>query len=72
MVAKNDITGDSIQSKVNSQAYQDNYDRIFGKKKRPADFQDVLSTEECVVQALEAEDRITRNNAETQAVKQMD
>ena len=29
--AKNDITGDSIASKSNSKAYQDNYDLIFRK-----------------------------------------
>ena len=33
MVAKNDITGDSIQSRKNNKAYEDNFDRIFGKKK---------------------------------------
>lgn len=33
MTAKNDITGDSIQTKTISDAYRDNYDRIFGKKK---------------------------------------
>jgi len=32
MASKNDITGDSIKSKGPSQAYEDNYDRIFGKK----------------------------------------
>lgn len=32
MTAKNDITGDSIKSKNNSDAYRDNWDRIFGKK----------------------------------------
>ena len=32
MVTKNDITGDSIQSKGVSKAYLDNYDKIFGKK----------------------------------------
>lgn len=38
MVAKNDVTGDNIQSKVNSQAYKDNWDLIFGKnKKQPKD-----------------------------------
>lgn len=31
MVAKNDITGDSIQSRPSS-AYADNYDRIFRKQ----------------------------------------
>lgn len=33
MVAKNDITGDSIQSRPSS-AYEDNYDRIFRKQKQ--------------------------------------
>ena len=33
MVARNDITGDAIQTKTASQAYRDNYDLIFGKKK---------------------------------------
>lgn len=31
MVAKNDITGDSIQTKNSSQKYRDNYDLIFRK-----------------------------------------
>ena len=54
MVAKNDITGDSIQSRTNSKAYQDNYDLIFRKKKEDNtgvtqnEFQDVLSTEDCI------------------------
>jgi hypothetical protein len=37
MAAKNDITGDSIASRVNSKQYEDNFDRIFGKKPMPAD-----------------------------------
>ena len=32
MVAKNDITGDSIQSKTASQLYRDNFEKIFRKK----------------------------------------
>jgi hypothetical protein len=32
MAAKNDITGDSIQTKNSSQKYRDNYDLIFKKK----------------------------------------
>ena len=35
MVATNDITGDSIQTKGVSNAYRDNYDLIWGKKKTP-------------------------------------
>jgi hypothetical protein len=34
MVARNDITGDSIQTKGVTDAYRDNYDKIFGKKKK--------------------------------------
>jgi len=34
MVAKNDITGDSIQTKGTSDAYRDNYDGIFRKDKK--------------------------------------
>ena len=87
MVAKNDITGDSIQSKGNSKAYQENIVKIFGdkseEKERKArekaeyfaklndntgtsknEYYDTLSTEDC----LEYEDKITRNNEETQEV----
>ncbi len=32
MVAKNDVTGDSIQTKVTSKAYANNWDAIFGSK----------------------------------------
>lgn len=34
MIATNDITGQSIMSRSNSKEYEDNYDRIFGKKTR--------------------------------------
>ncbi len=34
MVAKNDITGDSIQTKGVTDDYRKNYDTIFGKKKK--------------------------------------
>jgi len=33
MSNKNDITGDTIISKTSNQAYDDGYDRIFGKPK---------------------------------------
>jgi hypothetical protein len=32
MAAKNDITGDSIASRVNNKQYEDNYELIFGNK----------------------------------------
>lgn len=37
MAAKNDVTGDRIASKANSQEYRDGMDRIFGKKKAKAE-----------------------------------
>lgn len=33
MASKNDITGDSIKTKIPSEQYRNNYDLIFGKKK---------------------------------------
>ena len=60
MAAKNDITGDSIQTRGISDAYRNNYDLIFGKKKKvdntgtdKNDYQDVLSTEECLDEKTE-------------------
>jgi hypothetical protein len=32
VVAKNDITGDSLKSRPATKKYADNWDRIFGKK----------------------------------------
>ena len=35
MVARNDVTGDKIQTKgVSSEEYKSNFDRIFGKKNK--------------------------------------
>lgn len=34
MAARNDITGDAIQSKKASQAYLDNFEGIFGPRKK--------------------------------------
>jgi len=31
MASKNDITGDTLQTKVPTNNYRDNYDKIFGK-----------------------------------------
>ena len=32
-MSKNDVTGDELRSKPNSDKYRSNYDSIFGKKK---------------------------------------
>ena len=34
MATRNDITGDELRSKTNTKAYEDNWDLIFGKKKK--------------------------------------
>ena len=42
MATKNDITGDSIQSRKTSKEYLDNYDKIFGKKNKNKISQDTM------------------------------
>lgn len=37
MASKNDITGDSIQTKTSTKAYEDGWDRIFGEKEEEFD-----------------------------------
>lgn len=71
MVAKNDITGDSIQTRGASEKYRNNYDLIFRKNKvedntgvSSNEYQDVLSTEDC----MEYDAPVTRYNQETQEV----
>lgn len=34
MTSKNDVTGDSIQTKIPSDSYRNNYDAIFRKKNK--------------------------------------
>ena len=36
-VAKNNITGDSIQSKIGNKSFDEGMDRIFGEKKKKDD-----------------------------------
>ena len=66
MVAKNDITGDSIQSKVNSKAYQDNLDKIFGDKSEEKERKAREKAEYFARLSAETEDKLTRYNEETQ------
>ena len=49
MASKNDITGDSLISKTNSKAYENNYDLIWGKKSALCDIcgKDLTTTKEC-------------------------
>ena len=51
MTAKNDITGDKIKSRVNTQSFDENFDRIFGKKKKYSeDFHDDDQREKALAQ----------------------
>jgi hypothetical protein len=68
MVAKNDITGDSIQSKVNSKAYQENLEKIFGDKSEEKERKAREKAEYFARLNAEREDKLTRNNEETQEV----
>lgn len=66
MVAKNDITGDNIQSKGNSRAYQDNLEKIFGDKSEEKERKAREKAEYFAKLNAEYEDKVTRNNEETQ------
>lgn len=46
MTARNDVTGDRIRSKSNSQQYKDNWDLIFGKKDDDQDTDKLTDEEE--------------------------
>lgn len=46
MAAKNDITGDAIQSRILSTEGRDNWDRIFGKKEKKYKWIEQGETEE--------------------------
>ncbi len=53
MSAKNDITGDLIKTKGHSPAYEDNYDRIFGKPKpKQADLFEGTEWDEARIDAI--------------------
>jgi lipid II:glycine glycyltransferase (peptidoglycan interpeptide bridge formation enzyme) len=65
MVAKNDITGDNIQSRGNSKAYAENLVKIFGDKSEEKALKAKEKAE--YFARLNAEtDKLTRNNEETQ------
>lgn len=40
MATRNDITGDEIKSKSSTKAYEDNWERIFGKKDKKENYTD--------------------------------
>lgn len=60
MTTKNNITGDSIKTKHNTQSYKDGWDRIFSpKKNEDSILDDVMDTwHENAVSSSEAENAI--------------
>lgn len=46
MTARNDITGAPIKTRANNKAYDEGWDRIFGKKEEPDDEKEELTDEE--------------------------
>lgn len=66
MVAKNDITGDSIQSRTNSKAYEENIVKIFGDKSEEKERKEREKAEYFARLSSETEDKLTRYNEETQ------
>ena len=60
MVAKNDITGDAIQSRNTTKAYSDNYDLIWGKK-TPAEI-DQAKYEDEAFESLENFNKMRKGN----------
>jgi lauroyl/myristoyl acyltransferase len=66
MVAKNDITGDNIQSRGNSKAYQENLEKIFGDKSEEKERKAREKAEYFAKLNAEVEDKLTRYNEETQ------
>lgn len=59
MVSKNEITGDSLQTKVSSESYRNNYDAIFRKKVIPEGKSDEKIT---IVSSVESEPNEHTNN----------
>jgi len=55
MATRNDVTGDELKSRGNSDAYQSGYDRIWGNKKKPEQ-PGHINTESEVVQPEAAND----------------
>jgi hypothetical protein len=66
MVAKNDITGDSIQTKGNSKVYQENLEKIFGSKSEEKARKEKEKAEYFAKLNSEVDDKLTRYNEETQ------
>jgi len=60
MASKNDITGDEIKSKATSSAYEDGWDRIFGKKEEPSIRDKIKSRLDHLQQLMEGNNHLER------------
>lgn len=58
MVSRNDVTGDALQTKVSSDSYRSNWDKIFGKKTDS----EPMEPETPVADVTEGSENLTKHN----------
>ena len=63
MATKNDVTGDAIISRVNTKAFDENFARIFGKKKTVAYSEDWQTEERAKAIAQNGNDGLHYNQS---------
>lgn len=61
MTSKNDITGDVLQSRMNSKAFEENFDRIFRRKETFEELAKSVKENETLLNDLSRIDTIGQN-----------
>ena len=69
MVAKNDITGDSIQSRSNNKAFEENVERIFGGEDKQRRLEEKKKADAEYWAKVNAETKARLEEAEKKEVK---
>ena len=64
MASKNDITGDVLQSRMNSKAFEENFDRIFRRKETFEELAQSVKENETLLNDLSRIDTIGQNGNE--------
>jgi len=62
MASKNDITGDVLQSRMNSKAFEENFDRIFRRKETLEELAQSVKENETLLNDLSHIDTIDQNS----------
>ena len=60
MASKNDITGDLLQSRMNSKAFEENFDRIFRRKETFEELHKSMEANEEVLKILSHDELISK------------